>query len=273
MNSPQYVQKHWEHISKQIIHTIKSHHRIFLFLDYDGTLVSIKKTPALAVLSLSMTKLLKRLSSIKYTSLIIVTGRSYSDIKKLVRLKNVIIASNHGFQISSGKNKWIHPDVKQFLPLLKKILQSLKEALKKFPLTLIENKNITLTIHFRNVQNQSIPAIKKIISSTVQEYYSKFRTTTGKKIIEIRPNVVWDKGRAVLKVLTMLRSKKNKDTIVYIGDDKTDEDAFKVLQGVAITIRVGRSSNTHAEYYVRNPLEVQEFLEKVELVYRKRSQL
>lgn len=269
--SPKYLFKQHEQVWTQLNKTIKSHHRIILFLDYDGTLVSIKKTPSLAILPYTIREQLQRLAEQHNLSLVLITGRSHSDIKNLVRIKNITIVSNHGYQISTGKKKWIHPEVKRFLPLLKKISQSLMESLKPFPETLVEDKEITLTVHFRNEEKRLVPLVKKNISRIVQEHFSKFRTTMGKKIIEVRPNIAWDKGRAVLKVLTMLRFQRNKHTIVYIGDDKTDEDAFKMLRHKAITIRVGWSRNSQAEYYVRNPQEVQEFLDKIELMNSRRS--
>ena len=268
---PKYLFKQHERIWTQLYKTIKSHHRIILFLDYDGTLVSIKKTPSLAILPYTIREQLQRLAEQHNLSLVLITGRSHSDIKNLVRIKNITIVSNHGYQISIGKKKWIHPEVKSFLPLLKKISQSLMESLKPFPETLVEDKEITLTVHFRNEEKRSVPLVKKIVSKVVQTYSKSFKTTTGKKIIEVRPNIEWNKGRAVLKVLTMLRFQKNKYTIVYIGDDKTDEDAFKMLRHKAITIRVGRSRNSQAEYYLRNPHEVQEFLDKIELMNSRRS--
>lgn len=268
---PKYLFKQDERIWTQLYKTIKPHHRIILFLDYDGTLVPIKKTPSLAILPNTIREQLQRLAEQHNLSLVLITGRSHSDIKNLVRIKNITIVSNHGYQISTGKKKWIHPEVKRFLPLLKKISQSLMESLKPFPETLVEDKELTLTVHFRNEEKRLVPLVKKNISRIVQEHFTKLKTTTGKKIIEVRPNIAWDKGKAVLKVLTMFRFQKNKRTIIYIGDDKTDEDAFKVIRHKAITIRVGRNKSTHAEYYLRNPHEVEEFLDKIELINSRRG--
>ena len=247
---------------------IKLCNRIILFLDYDGTLVPIKKTPQLAVLPQSTLMILKHLTKNKRLKLVIVSGRSHSDLKRLIRISKITIISNHGFEISGNNIKWINPGIKKILPSLKMITKTLKKEFKNIEGTIIENKKLTITVHFRNVKPRSIFRIKKIVDAIVQEHSGELISTLGKKIIEVRPNIDWNKGHAVVKILTHFQKKKTNDVAIYIGDDKTDEDAFFYLNQNAITIRVGKSKNTLAKYHVKNTREVNMLLN--EIIFQKK---
>ncbi|MHB8904681.1 MAG: trehalose-phosphatase [Melioribacteraceae bacterium] len=250
-------------IPSALLDILESHKGIILFLDYDGTLVPIKQTPSLAVLPKSMNELLNRLANKRKIKTVLISGRSHSDLKSLIHIQNIMIVSNHGFRISAKKTNWVHHKLNKYLPSLKKIARSIKKELNNFAGALVEDKELTLTVHFRKVENHSVPSLKKIIFGLVHKHPDKFITTLGKKVIEVRPNIDWHKGKAVLKILTMFRNHNKKYSVIYIGDDKTDEDAFEVLHD-AITIRVGHKNNSLAKYYLNNIREVQLFLNKIE---------
>ncbi len=269
---PKYLFESRDNTGGRLIEKITSQRKIILFLDYDGTLVPIKKKPSLAVLSTSIRKLLKKLATHSNISVIIVTGRSFSDIKKLMGIKKITYVSNHGFQISGDKIKWIHPDAKRNIAILKKIFLLLNNALSSFPETLVEDKKLTLSVHFRNERNNHIQFVKKIVAATIQPFQENINKTAGKKVIEIRPNINWNKGKAVLKVLALLQHRKNKNSIICIGDDKTDEDAFRALRNKAITVHVGSKRNTKAYYYLQNTKQVKTFLETILLSSNDRIQ-
>ena len=272
MSKPKYIFESKDKAGGRLIDKITSQRKIILLLDYDGTLVPIKKKPSLAVLSAGMHKLLKKLAVHSNFSVIIVTGRSSPDIKKLIGIKNIIYVSNHGFQISGKRIKWIHPGVKRNLPILKKILLLLNRDLKPFTKTFIEDKKLTLSVHFRNEKNSLIPFVKKIVATCIQPFQENIIKTTGKKVIEIRPSINWNKGKAILKILALLQHKKNKNSIVCIGDDKTDEDAFRALRNKAITVHIGSNLNTQAHYYLHNTKQVKTFLETILLSSNDRIQ-
>ncbi len=248
--------------SGRLRRSLQSHRPTLLFLDYDGTLVPIQKKPSLAVLSTEVRSLIRRVAQRPDIAVGVVTGRSLADIKKMVRLPSIFYIANHGFQISLNQTTWIHPDAKQILPFLADILSTLRSTLKSTRGAIIEDKLFTLSVHHRNVESRSLPHLKKTVGRVVHHYRGMFRITTGKKVIEVRPNLLWNKGRAVLTVLKMLAF-RDKPLIVYIGDDKTDEDAFKALHAKAMTIRVERSRTSRAKYFVRNPSEVHRLLKEI----------
>ena len=91
------------------------------------------------------------------------------------------------------------------------------------------------------------------------------RKTTGKKIFELRPNIDWDKGKALFSLLESLYTESSRVLPVYIGDDDTDEDAFRALsdRGIAIVVGIGKRP-TSARYALRDTDEAAQFLHEVE---------
>ena len=253
-----FRKKVWKNLQQQISNS----HQIFLFIDYDGTIVPIKKQPRLAVLPLNTRTLITQLVRNPNIFVGIITGRSLTDIRNLVRIGHILYAANHGFQIYHKKRTWIHPDAKRVLPLLTKVEAALIKALSPIKGVLIENKGLTLSVHYRNVRVGNIFRLKITLKQIIQPFREFIKLTSGKKVIEIRPNIPWDKGHAILRILKLFRA-TNKSIIIFIGDDKTDEDAFKLLSSQATTIRVGKSKSSNAKYYVRNSPEVGKLLKNI----------
>jgi trehalose 6-phosphate phosphatase len=245
--------------------------KIILFLDYDGTLVPMRKNPSKAILSASMTQLLETLIKNPNFVVVFVTGRQYKDIIKLLPFKNVTIASDHGFRITNKTKDWIHPKVKPLQPLIKNIYQILKIKLKPIKGVFVEDKAIMITIHYRNVKKYNVPSIKNNITAIVIPHKSKLKLTTGKKVFEIKPNINWNKGEAVLKIAKSLRYTTGYIIKIYIGDDATDEDAFRKLNKRGITIKVGKKPDTKANYFLNNISEVRKFLELLESTKKVRT--
>lgn len=236
--------------------------KIFLLLDYDGTVIPIKKHPLLAVPPKQTKYLLSNLMKHPNIFVGIITGRSLKDIRSLIGIKNLCFAANHGFEIYYKKQKWIHPDAKIIVPKLKQILADLNWELKAVEGTYIENKGLTISVHYRNVKPKYIPFIKKTLKNVTSLHDSSLKLTSGKKVFEIRPNIEWNKGQAIIKILKLQRA-MGKSIIIFIGDDKTDEDAFRLLPPSSITVRVGRSKSTHAKYFVRSTLEVHQLIKEI----------
>jgi trehalose 6-phosphate phosphatase len=147
---------------------------------------------------------------------------------------------------------------------MKKIFTALKNSFQRIPGVIVEDKLFTLSVHYRNLIRTPVNHVKKIVERAVRSFPNSCRITKGKKVIEIRPNVDWDKGHAVLKMLEILKL-SSRPLVVYIGDDRTDEDVFKcLLRSSAITIRVGRNNRSSAKYYVKNTAEVKKLLKSIQ---------
>jgi len=113
----------------------------------------------------------------------------------------------------------------------------------------IESKDMSVAVHFRRVEKGLRNKVKKIARETSTSSLKKHRLqlTSGKMILEIRPALHWNKGKAALWIWKRLAPRC---VPVYIGDDITDEDAFAALRPYGVTIRISKKMDSHAEYYV-----------------------
>jgi len=235
--------------------------KLLLFLDYDGTLTPIVAKPHLAKLTRSRRAFLKKISRNPEVILTVVSGRQLKDLKKLVGLSGIYYAGNHGFEMIGPKTKTIHPKAKAAIPVLRKIKAELIKRLKGIKGVLVEDKKLTLSLHYRLVKTPQVKKVSRIFKQIVKPYIKskKIRITSGKKVFEVRPNVNWNKGQAVLWFLKKLAQGK-KALPVYIGDDTTDEDAFKALKKRGLTIRVGKQKGSAAKYFIKNVDQVYKLL-------------
>jgi trehalose 6-phosphate phosphatase len=256
---PRYVFRRRGEDLRNLVARAAGASRIFLFLDYDGTLTPLRKIPGRAILSRAMMHLLVQLSRLPGTTLTIVTGRSLDDIKSLVAWKRLQFAANHGFEIEAAGRKWTHPDARPMMSTLSRIAPCLGEKLGNIPGVLVQDKGSTLTVHYRNVTPRDVHIVQRVVRKIVRPFRQVVRVTTGKKVIEVRPNIAWGKGHAVRWILKRLRAPRS-SVVLYCGDDKTDEDAFRLLPGSAITIHVGDDGASYARYYVRTVSEMHRVL-------------
>lgn len=255
-----YLFTHWEKIEK-----ILRRKDIILFLDYDGTITPIVENHDRAFLPKKTRDVLKQLSCLKNLKIAIVSGRSLKDVTKLVGIKGIIYSGNHGFEINGTIAKLPIENLDEYMRELKKIKSELEKKLLKFAGAVIEDKSISLTFHYRMIKNKDVLPAKRIFKRLLKEYIDKeeIRIISGKKVLEIRPPVDWDKGRIAGFILkeAELESSSKKYFPVYIGDDKTDEDAFRILGDKGLCIRVGNSEKSLAHYYLKDSSETAELLQ------------
>ncbi len=233
-----------------------SDRELFVFLDYDGTLTPIVETPDKAVLSDEMREVLKELKEV--LPLAIISGRSLDDLMNRVSVDGIYYAGNHGAEIFDGEKVIVSRETEREKILMAEILNRLKESLQGIEGLIIEDKGITTSVHFRKVRVKDLNRLFKEFKRITREYLDTFRITIGKKVFEIRPISAWNKGDAVEWILG---SYGNNRIPLYIGDDVTDEDAFKVIQGRGVSIGVGL--NCKVDYYLKDHKEVMAFLREV----------
>jgi trehalose 6-phosphate phosphatase len=232
------------------------------FLDYDGTLTPIVNHPEDALMSESMRSVLKELA--EHCKVAIVSGRDKKDVQKLVGLNELVYAGSHGFDISGPDGMEMHNDkAEKFLSTLDKAEEQLKTKLSSLNGSQLERKKYSIAVHYRNAEEDTASKIKSLVEN-VHEQFPHLRKGFGKKVIELQPDIDWNKGKAVLWLMKKLNLESDKFLLFYIGDDLTDEDAFDVLQDKGIGILVGdQVDGTKAHYLLHNVKEVQNFLEKV----------
>ena len=234
-----------------------------LFLDYDGTLTPIVSRPEDAILGQDMRTVLRALASL--CTVAVVSGRDRADVEHLVGLENLIYAGSHGFDISGpGDLHFQHEGGRQALPDLDRAEEELRERLREVKGAQVERKRFALAVHYRNAADQDLPLIKKTVGQVSREYES-LKTSGGKKILELKPNLEWDKGKALLWLLDRLGLREDRVLPLYLGDDLTDEDALRVLADRGLGILVGDHGHpTEARFRLRDVEEVKQFLQQLE---------
>ena len=245
---------------------------IVLFLDYDGTLTPIVETPDKAVLSLENKNLLKKLIRNPKCKLAIISGRALKDLKKMVNIANIVYVGNHGLEIEGPMIKFESPVSLRYKRILEHIKDDLQRKLSAIKGAFVEDKGLSLSIHYRLADRDQVPKIKTILHEATILYTvrDKIKISMGKEVFEIRPALGWDKGKVVLWLLARWQfALLDKDILpIYLGDDVTDEDAFGVLRNKGITIFVGEPKKSKAQYYLKNTQEVKYFLKRIAQVTR-----
>ena len=248
---------------KKLKNVFDSPKKRVIFLDFDGTLVSIASTPDAVKLDPQVKKVLQDLSANPQNLLVVISGRSWAQLQTHVRLRNAVLAGNHGLEIR-GRGLTLPPKARRARKLrsfIERMAQKFRMAFHVYPGVLVEDKKYTLSVHFRNVPEPQKPVFKELIRFFKQKYgHFPVIWTQGKKVMEIRPSVSWNKGDTVEYLM-----KKNPGAVpIAIGDDRTDEDMFRALKRLhGITIRVGHLKSSLADYYLSSPHDVKMFLQKL----------
>jgi trehalose 6-phosphate phosphatase len=235
--------------------------RVAVFLDYDGTLTPIVDDPDKATLPDEMRSVVRRLA--RHCRVAVISGRDLEDVRKHVGLESVFYAGSHGFDmVGPGGWRREHEEGERFFPALDEAGRQLDERLSSIPGARIERKKFAIAVHYRKADESDIGKIEAAVDH-VLAFHRQLRKSTGKKIYELRPRLDWDKGKAVLWLLGTLGLDEPEVVPLYIGDDVTDEDAFRALEGrgIGILVRDGHPTRTAAAFSLRGPDEVQRFLE------------
>jgi len=245
----------WQNIQVRI----QRARNLFLFLDYDGTLTPIVSRPELALCPSEVKGYLENLRDLPGVSLAIISGRSIEDVREKVGVSGITYVGNHGLEIENpaGRHKKILASARK--RELKRITQDLQNSLKKIPGILFEDKGPILSVHYRNVPQKFFMQVPQIVEAELQQWRKRWKMASGKKVLEIRPNINFNKGKAVKEILKTFPSQQLLP--IYLGDDQTDEDAFRVLKGQGISVFVGMGKlSSEADFFLKSPDEVQEFL-------------
>lgn len=231
---------------------------LVVFLDYDGTLTPIVADPAQALLSASTREAVRRLAH--RCTVAVISGRDLDDVHAMVDVDGLAYAGSHGFDI-------LRPDGgreqrgREYLPALDRAEAVLREPLGRVDGVRLERKGFAIAVHYRRVAPGDIPDVERAVDAVASQI-PELRKTGGKKIFELRPDIDWDKGRALLRLLEVLGADGDDIVPMYVGDDETDEDAFREVRERGIGVVVGSEERpTLARYALGDPDEVRAFLE------------
>ncbi|MCF7870261.1 MAG: trehalose-phosphatase [Candidatus Omnitrophica bacterium] len=242
--------------------TLFSKEKIIFFLDYDGTLTPIVEKPDMAKISKSMQEAVKKLSQ-KYP-VSIVSGRRREDVQSLVGIEGLFYAGSHGFDIKGPDFQVIQPKAKEVIPLVSEIIKLFHSELDKIEGVIVEEKKFSVAIHYRLVKKESqIKKIKELVDSVVNNHKKDLRLLSGKKVFELLPNMEWDKGKAIRWISESMKVDWQTTSVVYIGDDTTDEYAFSTIRTRGTGILVSdQDEYSLAHFKLNSPEQVRELFEK-----------
>ncbi|MBI3780365.1 MAG: trehalose-phosphatase [candidate division NC10 bacterium] len=258
----QWLWSRWPQVEERIR---KSRHTLLL-LDFDGTLARIVPLPKQVALPPSTKSALRRLSRSSAVSVALISGRRLTELKRLVGLRNAIYIGNHGLEIMFKGVRMPVVVPRSSHEALTRLRPRLAGFTADVPGARIEDKGISLSLHYRLVRGTSVARLKAAFRGEVSPFVRSGVLTVlnGKRVLEVRPGVNWTKGHAALWLLKRMRRRSLLP--IYIGDDRTDEDAFGMLKA-GITIRVGFHSRSKAEFFVRGTMEVLSLLQWLAATY------
>ncbi|HKY59495.1 MAG TPA: trehalose-phosphatase [Gemmatimonadota bacterium] len=230
---------------------------VLVALDFDGTLTEIVEDPGAPGLTGERRAILARLPG-PDRRLAIVSGRALEDVRGRVDLPDAIYVGNHGLEIEGPGIARRPPE--EVAERLARLLELATDRLEEDPAGVqVEDKTWTATVHVRpRGDTRRLARVEARLRDLVEE--AGFILRAGKASWEIRPADAFDKGDAIRHVIDAMPD-GSADRALYVGDDETDEDAFRALPN-AVTVRVGdQDVETAAEYRLANPADVYRLLE------------
>ena len=237
-----------------------------VFFDFDGTLSDIVENPDAAQLVAGAADALKALTA--QCPVAILSGRDLADVRQRIGLPGIWYAGSHGFELT-GPDGAHHENAEAAasIPVLEAVAAELADQLGHISGVLVEHKRFGVAVHYRNAARDRVGEVAAAVRSAGQR--TALRVTTGREVIELRPDVDWDKGKTLRWVLDHIRDDEHPGPLlpIYLGDDITDEDAFDAVHddGIAIVVRHNDDGDraTSATYALDNPARAREFTERL----------
>lgn len=239
--------------------------RVFWFLDFDGTLVGIRRDPEKVALGTETREAVAGISGREDARVAVVSGRPLAYIQRQVALPEVVCAGNHGLEIRGPGVSFLHPEAAGARPALDRVKKEWTALLPRFRGTLVEDKGLSVTFHYRRVhpslaeeaRNEALAAARRTGEK------EELRMTGGKMVVEVRPSVQWGKGEALRYLLGRWGYRRDSDLAVVIGDDETDRDMFAPVRSRGLAVFVGSGkAPAEANGRLRGPAEVRGLLRR-----------
>lgn len=232
------------------------------FLDYDGTLTPIVEDHDKALLSDAMRATVEGLA--RCCTVVIVSGRDLERLRELVALDSVWYAGSHGFEIvgPKGSDEGLEMGA-EFLSELDQTERALADRLSDIRGHALERKKFSIAVHYRRVSDDDLERLGDVVDEILGEHPRLYRGH-GKKVFELRPDIEWNKGRAVSWILERITHRLSNSAVpIYVGDDITDEDAFHTLtgHGLCVAVRHEEIRQSAADYTLSDTRDVKRFLQ------------
>jgi trehalose 6-phosphate phosphatase len=236
-----------------------------VFFDFDGTLSDIVDDPDSAVPAPGATEALRKLAA--RCPVAVLSGRDLADVAERVGLPGIWYAGSHGFELTAPDGTHHQNDAAAAaVPVLEQLAAQLRDQLGSIPGVVVEHKRFGVAVHYRNAARERVGDVLSAVRSAGR--HSALRVTTGREVIELRPDIDWDKGKTLRWVIDRLGEAGSGPLVpIYLGDDITDEDAFDAVRpgGVPIVVRHNEDGDraTAALFALDSPTQVSEFTDRL----------
>lgn len=240
---------------------------VLLALDFDGTLAPIVEDPDKAALPGSTAALLKELAQKPGYRVAIVTGRALADVKRRIGIDDLTYCGNHGLEIEMEGRRWQAPGVEETSGAMREAAQVLGKKLKSLHGVVLENKGLSISVHYRQAPEEVKHACLHLCSQALEPFIAmgQVNVVQGKEVLELQPALPWDKG-ACLRYLAKLSfaAASGPGVCIFLGDDTFDEPAFRAVRDMGgIGIVVGERANSAAAFFLPTVTSVEIFLRRL----------
>jgi trehalose 6-phosphate phosphatase len=243
---------HWNRITAQV----RTHSRVVVFLDFDGTLVAIAPRPELVRLTRPARKVLLHLVRHPRVTLVMISGRRRTEL-----LKHIGIQGIHYFGLYGWERSGTSPLPLRFRVALRSARTQLQLHLRAYPSVWIESKRNSLSVHLLDVPTALQSRVRRDLREWLKPFRRSLRTEENLRDVEVLPRSIPGKGLAVSRFLAQPAFRRALP--FYFGDDFSDESAFAAVRR-GVSVHVGKPRKTHARYRVRSPVEVTKALTRLE---------
>ena len=236
-----------ERVAAGVAQRLDNRHLILL-TDYDGTLADLAPVPSQAYMADDVREALDALAASAEISVGAVSGRRLVDVAERVGPAAEFVAGLHGLEITGPDAAFHHYALDSVAPVIERLVLDAERELAWCPGLFLEDKTYALTCHVRRVPpelaSRGLEEFEALAEPMLEAHVLKF--LMGAKAAELLPAVDWHKGRAVQWIRARIAARIDRPVVVvYLGDDRTDEDAFTWLADDEIAIGVGERPHTH----------------------------
>lgn len=249
----------FENLQSTIAERLSGAEGLLLCTDFDGTLTGIVADPDAPEMRPTNRQSLRRLRDHLHVAVAVVSGRALEDLRSRVGIDGISYAGNHGLELSHRGETTVHPVAEKQASGIDAVCEELRRQIGDIEGCLVENKGVTATVHHRQTAPDDVPKIREAVEETVARLApDQIYVSEGKAVIELAPAVPWDKGQAV-----SFLGDDVPDTWVtmYLGDDTTDEHAFRAIAPHGLSVHVGSNEETAAVHRTPDPDTVERLLD------------